>query len=286
MSPLLAFWRDDLDPFLIRFGGNFGIRYYGLAYAAGFLVSAWLLHAYARRGRSLLGPDKIGDFMLYVVAGVVIGGRVGSYLLYGFWRNFPADPFALFRVWEGGMSFHGGLVGAIIAVAFFARGGTIPLRHLWDVLASTAPVGLFFGRIANFINGELWGKPTTVPWAVLFPRSAYPETDGPLMPRHPSQLYEAGMEGVLLFIYLQWRLRTSDVVREKPGRLGGEFLLLYGVARIAGEVFREPDTNVSLLLGLSRGTFYSLFMVAAGVTLALRPGAPLPSPATPSSRTG
>jgi len=280
MRVMLAFWVDRLDPFLVRFSGNFGIRYYGLSYALGFVAAAWLLHLYARSGRSLLRSDKIGDFMVSVVLGVVLGGRIGSYLLYDYWRDFPNDPFAILRVWEGGMSFHGGLVGVTIAVAWFARSERMPLLHLWDLIASTAPVGLFFGRIANFVNGELWGRPSVVPWAVLFPRSGPPEHAGPLVPRHPSQLYEAGMEGLVLFAYLQWRFWRSDVVRARPGRLAGEFLVVYALARIAGETFREPDA--SRFFGLSRGTFYSLFMIALGVYLAARPSKAL-APAKPAS---
>jgi phosphatidylglycerol:prolipoprotein diacylglycerol transferase len=145
------------------------------------------------------------------------------------------------------------------------------MLHLWDLVASTTPVGLFFGRIANFVNGELWGRPASVPWAVIFPRSPLP-----LVPRHPSQLYEALLEGALLLAVMQWRFWKSDVVRSLPGRLAGEFLVLYGCLRIAGEAFREPDA--SLILGMSRGTFYSLFMVAAGLYLRQRRAA---APAAP-----
>jgi phosphatidylglycerol---prolipoprotein diacylglyceryl transferase len=276
-----AFWVDRLDPFLVHFTGRFGIRYYGLAYAAGFLVAAWLLGRYARRGRSLLPASRIGDFMVAAVVGVVVGGRVGSYLLYDTWRTFPSDPLALFRVWDGGMSFHGGLVGVIIAVTWFARAEKIPTLHLWDVVATTAPAGLFFGRIANFVNGELWGRVTQVPWAVIFPRSAEPGTPiEAIAPRHPSQLYEAALEGLVLFAFMQWRFWKSDAVRERPGRLAGEFLIGYACFRIAGEGFREPDA--SLILGLSRGTFYSLFMIACGVYLRQRRGTPVPLPRPPA----
>lgn len=272
-----AFWVDRLDPFLVHFTSRFGIRYYGLAYAAGFLVAAWLLGRYARLGRSLLPASRIGDFMVAAVVGVVVGGRVGSYLLYDTWRTFPSDPLAIFRVWDGGMSFHGGLVGVIIAVTWFARAEGIPILHLWDIVATTAPAGLFFGRIANFVNGELWGRVTDVPWAVIFPRSEAPGTAvEAIAPRHPSQLYEAAMEGLLLFAFMQWRLWKSDAVRERPGRLAGEFLVGYACFRIAGEGFREPDA--SLILGLSRGTFYSLFMIASGLYLRQRRGTPVPLP--------
>jgi phosphatidylglycerol---prolipoprotein diacylglyceryl transferase len=273
MTPLLAYWVDQIDPFLIHFWGNFGIRYYGLAYVAGIAIAAWLLVSYARAGKSLLPAAKVSDLILAAAIGVFAGGRIGSYLLYGGWSNFRSDPLAVLRVWEPGMSFHGGLVGVILAAAWFARSERIPIVHLWDLVASTAPVGLMLGRLANFANGELWGKPSTVPWAMIFPRSATPENPD-LVPRHPSQLYEAGMEGALLLAYMQWRIWRSDTVRQRPGRLAGEFLVLYACARMAGEVFREPDA--SLILGLSRGTFYSLFMVAFGLFLILRKSAPLP----------
>jgi phosphatidylglycerol---prolipoprotein diacylglyceryl transferase len=276
MTPALAYWVDNLDPFLLRFRGDFGIRYYGLAYVAGILVAAWLMAAYARAGKSLLPAAKVGDYIVAAAIGVFAGGRLGSYFLYDAWRTFPSDPFAVLRVWEPGMSFHGGLVGVILAVIWFARREKIPIAHLFDLAATTAPVGLFFGRLANFVNGELWGKPSTAPWAVLFPRSVTPESPD-LVPRHPSQLYEAGMEGVLLLAYMQWRLWRTDAVRERPGALAGEFLILYACARMAGEVFREPDA--SLIMGLSRGTFYSLFMIAFGLFLRLRPASPIALPA-------
>jgi phosphatidylglycerol:prolipoprotein diacylglycerol transferase len=184
-------------------------------------------------------------------------------------------------VWEGGMASHGGMIGVILATGWFARRNGIPMLHLWDLVATTAPAGLFFGRIANFINGELWGKPSTVPWAVIFPRSASPDQPDLLVPRHPSQLYEAALEGVLLFAYMQWRFWRSDTARERPGRLAGEFLIVYALVRIAGEAFREPDAT--LILGMSRGTFYSIFMIAFGLVLRQRPAKPLgqPGPSAP-----
>jgi len=274
MTAPLAYWVDRLDPFVVHFTGRFGIRYYGLAYAIGFVVAAWLLRAYARAGRSLLPSAKIADFMVVAVLGVVLGGRIGSYFLYDGWRSFGSDPLAILRVWDGGMSFHGGLLGVILAVSWFARSEGIPLLHVWDLVASTAPAGLLFGRVANFVNGELWGKPTDVPWAVIFPRSMPEGTPLHLiLPRHPSQLYEAAMEGLLLLAFMQWRLWKSDALRTRPGRLAGEFLIGYACLRIAGEAFREPDA--SLILGLSRGIFYSLFMIVFGIILRLRKGSPL-----------
>lgn len=167
------------------------------------------------------------------------------------------------------MASHGGFAGVAVALWWIARSERLPFLHLADVLCSAAPAGLLFGRIANFINGELWGRITDVPWAVIFPGSASPGTPPHLiLPRHPSQLYQAALEGGVLLAFMQWRLWRSDVVRSHPGRLAGEFLLAYALLRMIGELFREPDAG--LILGLSRGTFYSIFLVAAGLALMLR----------------
>jgi phosphatidylglycerol:prolipoprotein diacylglycerol transferase len=270
MTPFLAYWVDRLDPFIFRFAGSFGLRWYGVSYAMGFVVGGWLLYTYPKSGRSRVPAAKVTDFLFALILGVVLGGRLGYYILYDGWLSFPRDPFAILRIWDGGMSFHGGLVGVVLAIMWYARTEKLPLPHLLDLAASVAPAGLFFGRIANFINGELWGKPATVPWAVIFPKA--PDA----LPRHPSQIYEALLEGLVLFAFVQLRFWRSDVVRGRPGRLAGEFLILYGVFRILGETFREPDA--SLILGLSRGTAYSTLMVAAGLFLCLRPTRPLPAP--------
>ncbi len=265
-----GFWVDDLDPFLGPHWGNFGIRKYGLGYVVGFLTAAWLLRRYARVGRSQLPPAKIGDLMVALVVGVMVGGRIGYFVLYHP-EQLLSDPLSFFRVWEGGMASHGGFIGVAVALWWFARAEKISFFHLGDLVTSAAPPGLFFVRIANFINGELWGKPSRVPWAVIFPKSEEPNTPPYLMmPRHPSQLYEAGLEGLVLFAFVQWRFWRSDIVRTQPGRLSGEFLIGYAVMRAIGEIFREPDRDVTLILGLSRGTFYSIFVVAAGLLLIFR----------------
>ena len=263
----LAYWVHDLSPFLIRFGENFGIRYYGLAYLLGFVAAGWLLRRYRRVGRSPLDNNAIMDLMLALVAGVILGGRFGYFVLYQP-EIFRHDPLVLLRVWEGGMSSHGGMVGVVIALWLYARKSSVNFFHLADLVVTTAPVGLFFGRIANFINGELWGKTTDVPWAVVFPLSDPNHPVRLIVPRHPSQLYQAGLEGLLLFAYTQWRFWKTDVARAQPGRITGEFLIAYAVVRVFGEMFREPDAG--LILGLSRGTFYSIFLVAAGLALILR----------------
>ncbi|MBA3850399.1 MAG: prolipoprotein diacylglyceryl transferase [Opitutus sp.] len=258
-------WVHDLSPFLFRFGENFGIRYYGLAYVLGFVACGWLLHRYHRAGRTALNLNAGIDLVFALVIGVLLGGRLGYFLLYQF-DTVRHDPLALLRVWEGGMASHGGFVGVTAALWWFARKRKVPMLHLGDLIASTAPAGLFFGRVANFINGELWGRISDVPWAVIFPQSASPGAKLiHLAPRHPSQLYEAAGEGLLLFAFVQWRLWQTDALKRAPGRLTGEFLIGYALVRTFCEFFREPDAP--LLFGLSRGAFYSLFLIAAGVSL-------------------
>ncbi len=253
-----AFWVHNLSPFLIRFSENFGIRYYGLAYLAGFVAAGWLLHCYYKAGRSPLELNAIFDLMTWLIAGVIIGGRLGYFVLYQS-EAFLRDPWALARVWEGGMSSHGGMFGVGVALWWYTRKRAIGFLATNDLIVTTAPLGLLFGRLANFINGELWGNPTRVPWAVIFPASP-----PPLMPRHPSQLYEAVLEGVVLFALMQWRFWKSPAAKQ-PGRITGEFLVAYTVARAVCETYREPDA--ALILGLSRGTFYSLFLLAVGLAL-------------------
>ena len=171
MPLLLAYWIHDLSPFAIRFWGNFGIRWYGLAYVLGFIAGGWLMIRYHRAGRSALPAGQVADFIFYLVAGVLLGGRLGYFLLYDF-DLLVHEPLVLFRVWEGGMASHGAFLGVVVAVAWFARRHQFSFFHLGDVLVTTVPVGLLLGRIANFINGELWGKVSNVRWAVIFPKSA------------------------------------------------------------------------------------------------------------------
>lgn len=258
---VLAYWTHHFSPFLIRFGDNFGIRYYGLSYLLGFVTGWWLLKKYWRANRSPLGPDQISDLIVALVVGVMVGGRLGSFLLYHP-DQLIHDPLSFFRVWEGGMASHGGMIGVAVALVWFARARHVSFCVLADLIVSVAPAGLLFGRVANFINGELWGKPAVVPWAMIFPESPHP-----LVPRHPSQLYEAGLEGLLLLAYMQIRFWRSDVTKNAPGQLAGEFLLAYAAVRAIGEIFREPDA--ALILGLSRGTFYSIFLVVAGIAMIL-----------------
>lgn len=263
--PLLAYLVHTPHPFLVQFTERIGVRYYGLAYLLGFVAGYLLFRLYHRSGRSPLNADNAGDLMVALIIGVMAGGRLGSYFLYDGWRNFGQDPFGILRVWEGGMASHGAFVGVVLAMAWFARSRKIPFLHLSDIVVSAAPAGIFLGRIANYLNGELWGKATTVPWGVIF--SA---TGGGEGPRHPSQLYEAALEGLLLLVILQWRIWRSDLLRKQPGRIAGEFLVWYALVRIFCELFREPDHGITLIYGLSRGTFFSLFMIVGGLILILR----------------
>jgi len=261
--PPFAYWVHDLSPFVpfLRFSENLGVRWYGLAYVLGFVGGVWLFQLYAKKGRSQLSADKSWDLIVVLVVGVMLGGRVGHFLFY-----HPEDllhnPLNFFRVWEGGMASHGGFIGLALAITWYARSQKLPFLHLSDVVVSAGPLGLFLGRVANFINGELWGKPGDVPWAVIFPQSPWP-----VVPRHPSQLYEAALEGAFMLAYVQHRFWRNKVVQETPGQLTGEFLIGYALARIFCEQFREPDQDVTLILGLSRGSFYSIFMIVAGIVV-------------------
>lgn len=273
MLPPLAYWVHDLSPFLVRFSENFGIRYYGLAYLAGFAGAWWLLLRYGRRGLTSLNADQVGDLMTALVLGVLVGGRFGYFVFYQpelLWR----EPLALLRVWDGGMASHGGFIGVAAALWWCGRRFRLPWRHLGDLVVSVAPAGIFFGRLANFINGELWGKVTDVPWAIVFPASEAPGTPVEFIaPRHPSQLYAAALEGLFLLALTQWLVWKSPLLRRAPGRIAGVFLLGYAVVRAIDELFREPDAG--LIFGLSRGTFYSIFLVLGGLALLLTPTRPL-----------
>jgi phosphatidylglycerol:prolipoprotein diacylglycerol transferase len=265
-----AYWVHTLDPFLIEFSDGFGIRYYGLAYLAGFVASAWVLHRYWCAGRSPFALNAITDLMTYIVVGTLVGGRLGYFLLYQL-GTLRSDPWSVFRVWEGGMASHGGFVGVLLGMWLWARKRKVHLFAVSDLIVTVAPIGLLFGRIANFINGDLVGKVTTVSWAVIFPQNEYDRGLMQALPRHPSQLYAAALEGALLLAYMQWRFWRSQAARDRPGQLSAEFLIVYAIVRVVAEAFREPDAP--LVLGLSRGVFYSLFMLIAGVAILLaRPG--------------
>ncbi len=263
-APLLTFAIafPTIDPVLIEFG-PFVIRWYALAYIAG-LVLGWVYMRWLveRPGWQLTKVD-LDDLLLYVTLGVVLGGRLGYVLFYHpvFYLNHPEEILA---VWQGGMAFHGGLGGVLVAMALFAYRRKIPFLEVGDAVAAAVPIGLFFGRIANFINGELFGRESDVPWAMAFPM-------GGDNPRHPSQLYEAALEGLVLFLILFWIARQPRDPA-KAGRIGGLFLIGYGLARSFVELFREPDDHLGFLLGgsVTMGQILSLPMILVGVFLLVR----------------
>jgi phosphatidylglycerol:prolipoprotein diacylglycerol transferase len=273
-------WVHNLPKFvpLLPHGEQIGVRYYGLAYVLGFLGSVWLLMRYARKGRSLVPKQDVMDLLFMLMLGVFIGGRLGWFLLYHP-EMLVESPLEFFRVWQGGMASHGGFIGVGCALVIYSVRRRIPFFHLSDLIVSTAPLGLMLGRIANFINGELWGKIYDGKLGIIFPESGSPgEPLSEIPPRYPSQLLEAGLEGLLLLIYFQWRFWNSDVVRRRPGQLTGEFLIAYAIVRAIGEVFREPDEGVSLIFGLSRGTFYSIFVIIGGIVILATKRQPLVLP--------
>ncbi len=247
------------DPVLIAIG-PFAIRWYALAYIVGILLGWLYARAVLRRETLWGGPPPMtvadfDDFVLWVTLGIILGGRIGYVLFYNP-AHFFAHPLEVFEVWKGGMSFHGGFTGCVLAVVLFARQRGISFLPLGDLTCAVAPIGLLLGRIANFINGELWGRPTDVPWAMVFP------TGGPF-PRHPSQLYEATAEGLLLLIALGLLIRAGALKR--PGLITGAFAILYGIARIGCELFREPDPQLGFLWGgLTMGMLLSIPLIAVG----------------------
>jgi phosphatidylglycerol---prolipoprotein diacylglyceryl transferase len=269
-----ALFFPEIDPIALQFG-PLAVRWYGLAYFAGILIGWW----YARRlvsNETLWGGKPapltiadIDDFLLWLVIGIVLGGRVGYALFYQP-GSYLGDPFGFFRLWEGGMSFHGGLLGTILAMTIFALRRGIPMLSLFDVAAASVTFGLFFGRLANFINGELWGHVTDVPWGVVFCNRLIEAANGGVcpagpLPRHPSQLYEAALEGLVLFAVL--RLLTHGFKSlTRPGMTGGAFIAGYGLARILVEFVREPDPQLGHIAGfLTMGMILSIPMVLIGL---------------------
>ena len=259
MSFVIAY--PAIDPVLVEIG-PFAIRWYALAYLAGILLGWRWGRRLARHSPHLAKPEDVDDFVVWATLGIVLGGRLGYVLFYRPGYYFE-NPLEALQIWHGGMSFHGGLLGVVVAGCLFCRNRGIPTLAFADLIFCATPFGLFFGRIANFINGELAGRPSDVPWAMVFPHY------GPL-PRHPSQLYQAALEGVLLFLvlYLLWR-RPS--VRDRPGWLSGAFLVGYGVLRAIGELFRQPDAHLGFLwAGLTMGQLLSLPLIVAGLWLIWR----------------
>jgi phosphatidylglycerol---prolipoprotein diacylglyceryl transferase len=262
--PFLLIDFPVFDPIAIQIGW-FAIRWYALAYIGGIVLGWIYARSLLKSERLWGGPAPISllqldDFILWVTIGIILGGRTGYVLVYNL-PFFIEHPLEIFELWKGGMSFHGGFMGCVIAVMWFARRNGISILSLGDITTAVGPIGLFLGRIANFINSELWGRAADpdLPWAMIFPNG------GPL-PRHPSQIYEAGLEGVLLFTILAIMIRLGALKR--PGLILGSFIALYGLARIAGEFFREPDPQLGFLWrGLTMGMLLSVPMVIVGTVL-------------------
>jgi phosphatidylglycerol:prolipoprotein diacylglycerol transferase len=258
---LLAIPFPQIDPVLVEIG-PLAIRWYALAYITGIVLGWWLARRLMALPPVAATREQVDDFVTWVTLGIILGGRLGYVLFYrpGYYLTAPWE--ALF-VWQGGMAFHGGALGVIFAILLFCRKYRLDPFLFADRVVAVVPIGLFFGRLANFINGELWGRVSDVPWAMVFP------TGGP-EPRHPSQLYQAFLEGACLFALLMLLVR-NPAIRARPGFVSGAFLTGYGVARLVGELFRQPDAHLGFLLaGATMGQLLSLPMVAVGAWLMLR----------------
>ena len=250
-----------IDPVLIQVG-PLSVRWYALAYLAGLVIGWRYCLALAGRSPVFVKREDIDDFLLWATLGVILGGRLG-YVLFYKPGDYFTHPIEIVEVWNGGMSFHGGALGTLTVIALFTWQRQLPLLKFADIIVCAVPIGLFFGRIANFINGELWGRVTDVPWAMVFPMG------GPL-PRHPSELYEAFLEGVVLFLLVNG-FGYATRIRERPGALSGIFLVGYATARIAAEFFREPDAFLGFILpGITMGQILSIPLMALGLFLLLR----------------
>jgi phosphatidylglycerol:prolipoprotein diacylglycerol transferase len=262
--PLLTIAFPVFDPVAFAIG-PFVVRWYALAYIGGIVLGWIYARALIKNEKLWGGPSPISlpqmdDFVLWVTIGIIVGGRTGYVLFYNpaFFIQHPAE---IFELWKGGMSFHGGFLGCVVAVMVFARRNNIPILSLGDIVTAVGPIGLFLGRIANFINSELWGREANpdLPWAMIFPNG------GPI-PRHPSQLYEATLEGVVLFTILAVMIRMGALKRR--GLILGSFIAIYGIARIIGEFFREPDPQLGFLWGgLTMGMVLSVPMIIAGIVI-------------------
>ena len=257
---LLLIPYPHFNPVLVHFG-PFAIRWYALAYIFGILIGWFYARTIIRAdrlwgGKAPLTVIDFDDFILWVTLGIILGGRTGYVLFYNL-PYFAAHPPEIFQLWHGGMSFHGGFIGCVVAVFLFARSRGIPVLSLGDLTCGVAPIGLFLGRLANFVNGELWGRPSNVPWAMIFP------SGGPI-PRHPSQLYEASLEGIVLFNELAILMRSGALKR--PGLTVGCFAVGYAIARSFCELFREPDVQLGFLWGgITMGQLLSIPLFFAGI---------------------
>lgn len=267
--PIAAIVFPEFDPVAFSIG-PLAVRWYGLAYMAGLLLG-WL---FVRRllstpsiwpvGRAPMPIDKADDLLLLMTLGVVLGGRLGFVLFYKP-AEYLANPADIFAIWKGGMAFHGGFLGSVLAVLYFSRRHALNPLSMFDLAAAATPIGIFFGRIANFVNGELWGRPTNVPWAMVFPDELARDA-----PRHPSQLYEAATEGAILFAVIVWLIYRRQALHW-PGLVAGVFTAGYGVARSFCEFFRQPDPSHWATYGfMTAGILYSLPMIVVGAYLIYR----------------
>lgn len=255
---MFSFVFPPIDPVLVTVG-PLAIRWYALAYLAGFLFGWRTCLTLARKNASGPSPEHYDDFITWAVVGTILGGRLGYVLFYQF-AYYVSDPLEALRVWHGGMSFHGGLLGVVLAAWLFTRRRKIRFFAFTDLLACVTPIGLGLGRLANFVNGELFGRATDVPWGVIFPR-------GGDVPRHPSQIYEAGLEGLALYLILVFVAKTPSLGK-KEGLLSGLFLALYAFFRFFVEFFREPDAQLGFLYaGATMGQLLCVPMLLAGLLL-------------------
>jgi phosphatidylglycerol:prolipoprotein diacylglycerol transferase len=269
----LAF--PDIHPVAFEIG-PLAVRWYALAYITGILLG-WQYAVYlVKRPPYIMERETLDDFIVWVTVGIIVGGRLGYVLFYkpGYYLD---NPLEIAFLWRGGMSFHGGMLGVIGAIILFARQRGVSMFALGDIVSAVVPIGLFFGRVANFINGELFGRVADVPWAMVFPHGG-PE------PRHPSQLYQAALEGIVLFVVLAIVANRVEL-RRRPGFIGGAFLSGYAIARIVGEFFREPDAHLGFILGpITMGQLLSVPMLIAGIWLIVSSGKRPPLPLTKPPR--
>ncbi len=261
VQPHLRFADLGLDPVAINLG-FFQIKWYSLAYIAGILSGWWYLLKLLAQPGAPMARRHADDLVFYATLGIILGGRIGYVIFYA--PDMLLSPWQVFKLWDGGMSFHGGVIGTSLALILFARNNKLNWLRIHDYVACVVPLGLFFGRLANFVNGELWGKPSNAAWAIIFPRT------GNDVARHPSQLYEAGLEGIILFAIL-WLAFWKTKARYAPGRLVGLFVLGYGVARFIVEFFREPDAQFAGTFvqasGLHMGQWLCVPMILGGAYL-------------------
>ena len=277
----MSHYIHHINPIIVPITEQIAVRWYGLSYLLSFVVCILFLRRWSKRGEFDVAHEEVSNFIISMaIFGVMLGGRLGYVLFYGL-NSFLEDPRYIYQVWDGGMSSHGGFIGVILFVWWYARKYKYRFWNLIDNMAAIASIGFFFGRLANFINGELWGRFSKAPWAIIFPQELgysygnydWPTihaliADGTLQPRHPSQLYQAICEGLLVFSSMLLLRRTKWARR--PGALSAAYLMFYALARIAMECFREPDNGNFLIAHISKGQFYSALMIIGAAVIAWR----------------